>query len=130
MVTKAKLKDKSVNAKMEKSLLKAEEEMEEFEGERGAAPAGENIQIKSSKPISQLKKGDKIKVDSLALEIDAHYVLIDHGSTKEMTIELFDPKTDKEYQLRYFSDRVEDSLEFFELNEIIYNRRAVKKVEW
>jgi hypothetical protein len=88
------------------------------------------VQVKASKPISQIKKGDKMKVDSLTLEVDAHYVLIDHGSTKEMTIELFDPKTDKEYQLRYFADQVETSIEFYELNEIIYNRKEMKKIEW
>ena len=70
----------------------------------------EQITIKLSKPIAEIKKGDKIKVDSLTLEVDSHYVLIDHGSTKEMTIELFDPKTDKDYQIRYFSDQVENSI--------------------
>ena len=49
----------------------------------------EEIAIKSSKPISELKKGDKIKADSLTLEVDAHYILIDHENTKEMAIELF-----------------------------------------
>jgi len=90
----------------------------------------DKIQIKASKPIAQIKKSDKIKVDSLTLEVDAHYVLIDHGTTKEMTIELFDPKTDKDYQLRYFNDQVETTLEFYQLEEIIYNRTPVKKVEW
>lgn len=86
--------------------------------------------IKSSKPIDKIKKGDKIKVDSLNLEVDAHVVLIDHGSTKEMAIECFDPKTDKDYQIRYFSDQVETSLEVYELKEIVYNKMSVKKVEW
>ena len=90
----------------------------------------DKIQIKASKPIAQIKKSDKIKVDSLTLEVDAHYVLIDHGTTKEMTIELFDPKTAKDYQLRYFNDQVETTLEFYQLEEIIYNRTPVKKVEW
>ena len=89
-----------------------------------------DIKIKSSKPIAEIKKGDKIKVDSLNLEVDTHYVLIDHGGTKEMAIELFDPKKDKDYQLRYFSDDSKDTLEFFELDEIVYNRVEVKKVEW
>ena len=88
------------------------------------------IKIKSSKPISKIKKGDKIKVDSLNLEVDAHIILIDHGSTKEMAIECFDPKTDKDYQLRYFSDQAERTLEFYELDEIIYNRVKCEKVEW
>ncbi|MBI2452069.1 hypothetical protein HYV50_03245 [Candidatus Pacearchaeota archaeon] len=88
------------------------------------------IEISSSKPISQLKKGDKVKVDSLALEIDSQYILLDHGSTKEMAIELFDQKTDKDYQIRYFSDNIENSIEFYELSEIIYNKKPIKKIEW
>ena len=88
------------------------------------------IAIKGSKPISQLKKGDKVKVDGVQYEIDAHYVLIDHGRTKEMTIEIFNPKTDKDYQLRYFSDQAETSMEFYELQEIVYVRRSLERVEW
>jgi len=88
------------------------------------------VKTKSSKLISQIKKGDKMKIDSLTLEVDAHYVLIDHTNTKEMTIELFDPKTEKEYQLRYFSNNVENSLQFFVLEEIIYNQEEIKKIEW
>ena len=88
------------------------------------------IKIKGSKPISELKKGDKIRVDSKEFEVDEQYVLIDHGNTKEMAIECFDKKTDKDYQLRYFSENVENSLEFYELAEIVYNRIEIKKVEW
>ncbi len=88
------------------------------------------VKIKASKPISQIKRGDKIKVDSLVLEVDAHYILIDHGKTKEMAIELFDPKTDKDYQIRYFSNQVETSIEFFELDEIIYNKKEIERIEW
>lgn len=88
------------------------------------------LKIKSSKPIAKIKKGDTMKVDRLKLEVDTHYVLIDHRDVKEMAIELFDPKTDKDYQLRYFDNRVEDSLEFFELEEIIYNRVDVENIEW
>src|SRR3989344_4214020 len=86
-----------------KPKLKKAKQKEEIK-EDSSIDKSENIQIKSSKPISQIKKGDKIKVDSLDLEVDAHIILIDHGSTKEMAIECFDPKTDKDYQLRYFSD--------------------------
>jgi hypothetical protein len=90
----------------------------------------EEVQIKSSKPISKIKKGDKVKVDGKEYEVDAHVVLIDHGKTKEMAIECFDKKTDKDYQLRYFDDQVNTSLEFYELAEIVYNRIDVKKIEW
>lgn len=88
------------------------------------------IKIKKSKPIGKVVKGDKVKVDSLNLEVDAHIILIDHGKNKEMALELFDPKTDKDYQLRYFDDRIEDSIEFFELQEIVYTKKEVKKIEW
>ncbi|MEK6854859.1 MAG: hypothetical protein AABX73_01420 [Nanoarchaeota archaeon] len=90
----------------------------------------QEVKIKASKPIEQVKKGDKIKVDSLVLEVDSHYVLMDHGKTKEMTIECFDPKTDKDYQLRYFSDQIETSMEFYQLDEIVYNKIDIEKVEW
>ncbi len=89
-----------------------------------------DIRIKASKPMGEIKKGDRIRIDSLFLEVDSYSVLIDHGSTKEMAIELFDPKTDKDYQLRYFSDQVETSLELYELNEIIYNKLDIHTIEW
>jgi NhaP-type Na+/H+ and K+/H+ antiporter len=88
------------------------------------------VKIKSSKDISKIMKGDKIKVDGKEYEVDTHYVLIDHGNSKEMAIELFDSKTDKDYQFRYFNDRIEESLEFYELKEIMYERIETKKVEW
>lgn len=129
---KESMKKEAVSKKLEKELLKAEEEVEEMEEEINGSNSGmqENIQIKASKPIAQVKKGDKVNIDGKVLEVDSHYVLIDHGSTKEMAIELFDPKTDKDYQIRYFSDQVERTLQCYELNEIIYNLIKVKKVEW
>ncbi|MBX4212474.1 hypothetical protein KW787_03420 [Candidatus Pacearchaeota archaeon] len=90
----------------------------------------ESFTVKASKPLAKVKKGDIIKVDGRPLEVDAHYVLIDHGATKEMTVELFDSKTDKDFQLRYFSDQIDTSLEFYELAEIIYNKKSFKKIEW
>ncbi len=90
----------------------------------------DKVEIKGSKPIGQLKKGDRVKVDGVEFQVDAHYVLIDHGKTKEMAVEIFNPKTDKDFQLRYFVDQLETSMEFYELQEIVYVRRSVKKVEW
>lgn len=86
--------------------------------------------IKKSKPISEIKKGDKVKVDGMTLEVDAHVILMEHSDNNEMAIELFNPKTDKDYQLRYFDDNVEGTLEFYELQEIIYTKVEIKKVEW
>jgi hypothetical protein len=89
-----------------------------------------DVKIKASKKIAELKKGDNIKVDALKLEVDAHEVMIEHEGTKEMSLELFDPKSDKDYQLRYFNDNMENTLEFYELKEIVYDRVDIKKVEW
>ena len=75
-------------------------------------------------------KGDKIKVEGLTLEVDAQVILIDHGTTKEMAVECFDPKTDKDYQVRYFDDQVDTSVEVYSLEEIVYSRMRVKKIEW
>jgi hypothetical protein len=90
----------------------------------------ESIQLKASKPIGKLKRGDVIKVDGLPLEVDAHTVLIDHGTTKEMAIECFDPKKDKDYEVRYFDDQVERTIEVYELQEIMYIKKPAKKIEW
>ena len=87
-------------------------------------------QIKASKPVAKVKKGDKISIDGKQLEVDAHYCLIDHGSTKEMAIEMFDAKGDKDYQLRYFDDQVNETLELYELQEIVYVRKNFVKVSW
>lgn len=89
------------------------------------------VVIKASKPIANLKKGDIVVVDGKKLEVDAHYIFEDYKTTKEMLIELFDSKTDKDYQLRYFSDQVEDTLKFYELKEIVYEENdKVQKIEW
>ena len=119
-------------AKIKKKSKEEQEDDMVDEDEIPSAPLEEQgeVSIKASKDISKIKKGDKIKVDGLQLEVDSHYVLINHGTTKEMAIELYEPKTEKDYQLRYFDDRVSESIEFFVLDEIVYNRKAIKKVEW
>lgn len=88
-----------------------------------------SVEIKASKPLSQVKKGDKIVIDGNEYEVDAHYVLIDHGGTKEMAIELFNTN-EEEVQLRYFNDQVESTLELYELEEIMYLKKPMKRVEW
>jgi hypothetical protein len=47
-----------------------------------------------------------------------------------MLIELFDSKTDKDYQIRYFDDQVPDTLKFYELKEIVYDEVEIDKIEW
>ena len=89
------------------------------------------VTLKSSKPIGVLKKGDFVIVDGKRLEVDAQYIFEDYKTTKEMLIELFDSKTDKDYQIRYFDDQVEDTIKFYELKEIVYEENEnVQKIEW
>jgi hypothetical protein len=125
----AKAKPKKMKKKeIEEELDEVEEELEGIEkGVNGDST--DTISVKASKPVSKIKKGDKIKVDGNEYEVDQHYVLIDHGTTKEMAIELFD-KNDKDYQLRYFSDQAEATMEFYELQEIMFIKKRVSKVEW
>ncbi len=106
-----------------------EEEVEAIEKLENGIEQGE-YSIKASKPIAKVKKGDRVWVDDNEYTVDAHMVLIDHGSTKEMALEIFDPKTDKDYQLRYFDDQVERTMEFYELKDIIYVKKVFKNAEW
>jgi hypothetical protein len=89
------------------------------------------MHVKGSKPIAKLAKGDIVTIDGKKYEVDAVVLLIDHGRTKEMGIELFDPKTDIDYQLRYFDDQVEETLQFYELVKgVMYQPRPCEKVSW
>lgn len=108
-----------------------EEELDAIEAEEGSASRGERtpFAISASKPISSLKKGDRIQIDGKEYVIDAHTVLIDHGNTREMALELYD-STDKDYQLRYFSDQVKSTLELYELQEILYVKKPMQKIIW
>jgi hypothetical protein len=110
-------------SKPKKKKIKEEVKKDEFVGE------AVELKIKFSKPISKIKKGDKIKIDGKEYEVDAHYILIEHGKTNEMAIELFG-KDDKDYQLRYFDDQVERTLEFYELQEILYVKKRIAVIEW
>lgn len=86
--------------------------------------------VKQSKKLSEVKKGDFITVNGKKLEVDAHYVFEDYKTTKEMLIELFDSKSDKDYQIRYFDDQVPDTLKFYELKDIVYDEVEIDKIEW
>lgn len=125
MATKKTKKEGKIT---EKELDRELDEIEEkFEG---AGEIKRDIKVKASKDISKIKKGDKIKVDGREYEVDAHYVLIDHGTTKEMAIELFD-KNDKDFQIRYFNDNAEGTIDFYELQgEIMFVKKSFSKIEW
>lgn len=119
-----KVKKKNVD---EEDLDEMVEEAAETVQKIGGGPSA--ISITASKPIAQIKKGNKMNIDGVDVEVDAHYVLMDHGSTKEMVIEVFD-KNDKDYQIRYFSYQVESTLEVYQLQEILYVKRVTKSVSW
>ena len=86
---------------------------------------------KQSKPISQLKKGDKFYIQDTEMIVDAHYLFQDHKTTKEMIIEVYNPKNSREYQIRYFDDQVETSMEIYELiGDFQYIKREAKYVSW
>jgi len=89
--------------------------------------------LKHSKPIEQIKKGDKMAINGMNLEVDAHYVLIEHGANKEMAIELFDSKAKEDegdYQIRYFNDQAEDTIRFFTLKQILYQELEIEEIRW
>lgn len=119
---KTKAKNKGVN---EDEL---DEELDQIERSNGLLEPQEYV-LNASKPVGQLKKGDLVTIDGQKYTIDAHYVLIDHGSTKEMALELYNSQ-DKDFQLRYFNDQVETTLEFYELQEIMFVKKPFVKVSW
>ena len=86
---------------------------------------------KQSKPISKLKEGDKIFIQDKEMVIDKHFLFIDHKTTKEMIIEVYNPKSEREYQIRYFDDQVETSIEVYELvGDFQYIRREPESIAW
>lgn len=86
---------------------------------------------KQSKPIAKLKEGDKLWINEKEMKVDKQYLLQDHGDMKEMIVEVFNPENEREYQIRYFDDQVESSLEVYELlEEFQYVRREPKNISW
>lgn len=128
---KDKKEKKGGDDELEEELEEAEEEIGEISREENKGKGIEqgHVIIKASKPIIKIKKGDRIRIDGKEYIVDQHYVLIDHGNTKEMAIELYD-KDEKDSQLRYFSDQAEATLEMYELQEIMFIKKPIKKIEW
>ncbi|MEM4719499.1 MAG: hypothetical protein QXG18_01380 [Candidatus Pacearchaeota archaeon] len=87
---------------------------------------------KQSKPISQLKKGDFVFVDGHKLIVLDHFLFMQHKRNKEIIIELENLEKTKKYQLRYFDDQVEASLEFYYLmkNFQYIKIEEIKEVFW
>lgn len=126
---KKEKKGKKGKNDVEEEIEEAEEEVDEIEKAVNGGVEQGPIAIKASKPIVKVKKGDRIKVDGKEYTVDQHYVLIDHGATKEMAIEIYDPN-DKDYQIRYFNDQVDTTMEFYELQEIMFIKKRVQSIEW
>jgi hypothetical protein len=86
---------------------------------------------KPSKDIGKLDEGDKFFINGKEMKVDKQYLFQDHGKMKEMIIEIFNPENEREYQVRYFSDQVESSIEIYELQgDFEYVRREPKSVKW
>ena len=86
---------------------------------------------KKSKALGKLDEGDKFFINGKELKVDKQFLFQDHGDTKEMIIEIFNPENEREYQVRYFDDQVESSIEVYELvGDFEYVRREPKSVAW
>lgn len=86
---------------------------------------------KKSKLIGELKEGDKFFINGKEMKVDKQFLFQEHGKMKEMIIEIFNPENEREYQVRYFDDQVETSIEIYELVEDFeYVRREPKTVAW
>ena len=86
---------------------------------------------KQSKAIGELKEGDKLWINGKEMVVEAQYLLQDYGDMKEMIVEVFNPENEREYQVRYFDDQVESSLEVYQLEgDFQYVRREPKSIRW
>ncbi len=86
---------------------------------------------KQSKPIRELDNGDSLWINGKEMTVDKQYLFQNHGDTKEMIIEIFNPENDREYQVRYFDDQIESSIEIYELqSDFQYVKREPKTISW
>ena len=86
---------------------------------------------KKSKDIGKLGEGDSFFINGKEMKVDKQYLFQDHGKMKEWIIEIFNPENEREYQVRYFDDQVDTSIEIYELLEDFeYVRREPKTVAW
>ncbi|MBS3087978.1 hypothetical protein J4226_05270 [Candidatus Pacearchaeota archaeon] len=86
---------------------------------------------KQSKPLGKLVKGDKFFINGSEMIVDSQFLFMAHKDTNEMIIEVYNPANEREYQVRYFDDQIETSIEVFELvGDFEYVRREPKSVAW
>jgi len=87
---------------------------------------------KQSKALVELKEGDPFFINGSEMKVDKQFLFQDHGEMKEWIIEMYNvAKPEREYQVRYFDDQIESSIEVYELiGDFEYVRREPKKVSW
>ena len=84
-----------------------------------------------SKVIGKLGEGDKVWINGKEMRVDKQYLFKDHKEMREMIIEVFNVESEREYQIRYFDDQVESSIEVYELiGDFQYVRREPKTIAW
>ena len=65
------------------------------------------------------------------MKIDKHYLFHEHGNMNEMIIEVFNPENEKEYQIRYFDDQQDSSIEVYYLEgDFQYVKKDPKTISW
>ncbi|MDH3353339.1 MAG: hypothetical protein OEL87_02740 [Nanoarchaeota archaeon] len=86
---------------------------------------------KKSKGIEKLDSGDSLWINGKEMKVDKQFLFQNHGKMKEMIIEVFNPENEREYQVRYFDDQVDSSIEVYELvGDFEYVRREPKTIAW
>lgn len=86
---------------------------------------------KQGKPITKLEEGNKLWINGKEMTVDKQYLFMNHKDSKEMIIEVYNPENKREYQVRYFDDQVETSIEVYELvGDFQYVRREPKTIRW
>ncbi|MCH7850393.1 MAG: hypothetical protein IH845_02005 [Nanoarchaeota archaeon] len=87
--------------------------------------------VKKSKDIGKLKTGDKVYFNGKEMIVDKQYLFQEHDKMNEWIIEVYNPENEKEYQIRYFDDQVDSSLEVYFLEEDFqYLRKDPKTIAW
>ena len=78
-----------------------------------------------------MNEGDKIFINGKEMVVDKQFVFQEHKNMKEMIIEIYNPTNEREYQIRYFDDQIDSSLEVYELQgDLQYIRREPKTISW
>ena len=86
---------------------------------------------KQSKPIGELGEGDSFFINGKEMKVDKQYLFMEHKDMNEMIVEVYNPENEREYQVRYFDDQVDTSIEVYELvGDFQYVKREPRIVSW